>query len=93
MSLIQCHRCECAFEDGTGYDVTITGEVSRTQQVCKSCASFIAAAIDGRPLFSRGLKAKYDTCLEDPIDVGSPPECSEEPGEWPDGSIGLKPPA
>jgi len=54
MMTIPCHRCDCAIEEDTAHTITINGDTSKTIRVCVVCASFIAAAIDGRPVFSRG---------------------------------------
>jgi hypothetical protein len=54
MAAIACHRCDCPLEADTAHTITIDGDEGGTLAVCVVCASFIAAAIDGRPVFSRG---------------------------------------
>lgn len=58
-----CHRCGAAYAPGSGFFVVLGAEGEGnewTRFVCRGCASFIGAAIDGRPLFSRGERAKFE---------------------------------
>jgi hypothetical protein len=54
-----CYRCE---RQPVAYIVTMAGAgdgESWSVELCRVCASLVGAAIDGRPIFSRGSNPKF----------------------------------